>query len=221
MKRRDFSKQLAGASLGLAWAGAAQAQAQVQAQGAPVEGQHYVRLSTPVPVALAADKKVEVVEFFWYGCPHCYAFEPMLDAWVKRLAPDVAFRQVPVGFMVPHQMHQKLFYALEEMGQLPALHNKIFAAIHQQNRRLSSESDIMAFVSANGVDGAKFSAAFKSFGVNTKATRAKQLADAYKIDGVPALGVHGRFYTSGALAGSNERAMAVADFLIQRARQSA
>ena len=221
MKRRDFSKQLAGASLGLAWAGAAQAQAQVQAQGAPVEGQHYVRLSTPAPVALAADKKVEVVEFFWYGCPHCYAFEPMLDAWVKRLAPDVAFRQVPVGFMVPHQMHQKLFYALEEMGQLPTLHNKIFAAIHQQNRRLSSESDIMAFVSANGVDGAKFSAAFKSFGVNTKATRAKQLADAYKIDGVPALGVHGRFYTSGALAGSNERAMAVADFLIQRARQSA
>ncbi len=216
MKRRDFSKQLAGAGLGLAWVGAA------QAQGAPVEGQHYVRLSPPAPVTLpSADKKVEVVEFFWYGCPHCFAFEPMLEPWVKRLAPDVVFHQVPVGFMVPHQLHQKLFYALEELGQLPAMHNKVFVAIHQQNRRLSSEAEIVAFVAANGVDAAKFSAAFKSFGVNTKANRAKQLSDAYKIDGVPTLGINGRYNTSGSLAGSNERVLVVADFLIQRARQPA
>jgi len=217
MKRRDFSKHLAGTGLAWAWTAPARAQA-----AAPVEGQHYVRLSTQAPVTLpSADKKVEVVEFFWYGCGHCYAFEPAVEAWAKRLPPDVAFRQVPVGFAAPHQLHQKLFYALEEMGQLAGMSKRVFAAIHQQGQRLSSESEIVAFATTNGLDGAKFSEAFKSFGVNTKVNRAKQLTEAYKIDGVPAIGVNGRFYTSGSLAGSNERALAVADFLIQRSRQKA
>ena len=216
MKRRDFSKQMAGVGLGLATTGLA------QAQGGPVEGQHYVKLSTPASVSLPSpDKKVEVVEFFWYGCPHCFTLEPMLESWAKRLPADVAFRQVPVGFSVPHQVHQKLFYALEETGALPTLHRRVFSAIHQQGARLNSESDILAFVGANGVDRDKFSAAFKSFSVATKASRAKQLSEAYKIDGVPALGIQGRFYTSGSLAGSHERALAVTDFLIQRARQNA
>ena len=216
MQRRDFSRQLAGAGLGLAVTGLA------QAQGAPKEGTHYVKLSTPAPVSLPTpDKKIEVVEFFWYGCPHCYAFEPTLEAWVKKLPADVTFRQVPVGFMAPHQMHQKLFYALEEMGQLEQMHRKVFNAIHQQNRRLATESDIVAFAGANGVDGTKLAASMKSFSVSTKANRAKQLADAYKIDGVPALGINGRFYTSASLAGSHERALAVADFLIQLSRNKA
>jgi len=215
MQRRDFSRQLAGASLGLAVTGLA------RAQGAPKEGTHYVRLSTPAPVTLPTpDKKLEVVEFFWYGCPHCYSFEPTLEAWVKKLPPDVSFRQVPVGFIGP-QIHQKLFYALEETGQLATMHRKIFNAIHQQNKRLGSESEIVEFATASGVDGAKLGEAMKSFSVNTKANRAKQLADAYKIDGVPAIGINGRFYTSGSLAGSHERAVAVADFLLQLARQKA
>ena len=217
MKRRDFSKQLAGAGLGLAWAAPALAQG-----GAPIEGQHFVRLSTPVPVSLPGpDKKIEVIEFFWYGCPACYAFEPAIDAWSRRLPPDVAFRQVHVGYSPQVQMHQKLFFALEEMGQLATMNKRVFAAIHQQNRRLTSESEIMTFVTSSGLDGAKFADAFKSFGVNTKINRAKQLTAAYKIDGVPALGINGRFYTSGSLAGSNERSLAVADFLIQRSRQQA
>ena len=219
MKRRDFSKQLAGAGLGLTGLGLTGA---VRAQGAPVEGTHFVRLSQPAPVTLPTpDKKIEVVEFFWYECPHCNAFEPQLEAWVKRLPADVAFRQVPVGFTARHQVGQKLFYALEEMGQLQALHRKIFTAIHVQNKRLSTEADITAFVAANGVDGAKFTEAFRSFQVNTKANRARQLSDAYKIDGVPALGINGRYFTSGALAGSHERALAVADYLIDRSRQKA
>ena len=215
MQRRDFSLQLAGAGLGLVMTGLA------HAQGAPKEGTHYVKLSTPAPVSLPSpDKKIEVVEFFWYGCPHCYAFEPTLEVWVKKLPADVSFRQVPVGFMAPHQLHQKLFYALEEMGQLPAMHRKVFNAIHQQNKRLGSESEIIAFANASGVDGAKLAEAMKSFSVSTKANRAKQLADAYKIDGVPALGINGRFYTSATLAGSHERAVAVADFLIQLSRKA-
>ncbi len=218
MKRREFSMQVAGAGLGLAGLGAAGA---ARAQGAPVEGTHYVKLSQPAPVTLPTpDKKLEVVEFFWYECPHCNAFEPQLEAWVKRLPADVVFRQVPVGFTARHQLSQKLFYALEDMGQLPALHKKIFAAIHVQNKRLNTEADMTAFVVANGVDGAKFTETFRSFGVNTKANRARQLSDAYKIDGVPALGINGRYFTSGALAGSHERALAVTDYLIDRSRSN-
>lgn len=213
MKRRDFSIQLGAAGLGLALVGPAQAQA-------PVEGTHFVKLSQRAPVSLPGpDKKIEVVEFFWYECPHCFAFEPVLEGWTKKLAPDVAFRRVPVGFTARHQVAQKLFYALEEMGQLATAHRKIFNAIHGQGQRLTSEADALALATAAGVDGAKFSETFKSFGVNTKATKARQLSDAYKIDGVPALGIDGRFFTSAALAGGHDRAVSVADYLIDRTRK--
>lgn len=216
MQRRDFSRQLAGVGLGLAVAGRA------SAQGAPVEGTHYVKLSTPAPVTLPApDKKIEVVEFFSYACPHCSALEPLIEPWARKLPADVAFRQVPVGFSPVYLVLQKTYYALEELGQLPNLHRKIFAAIHQQSKRLGTEADITAFVVANGVDAAKFTEAYRGFGVNTKSSRAKQLSEAYKIDGVPALGIHGRYYTAASLAGTHERALAVADYLIQQARQKA
>ena len=213
MKRREFTQQLAGAGLGLALAGGA------HAQPAPAEGKDFVKLSTPMPVMqLAAPKKVEVIEFFWYGCPHCFAFEPFIEPWAKQLAADVFFHPVPFAFIGPVE-HQKLFYALDEMGQREALHRKLFNAIHVQNKRLNTEAEIGAFVSANGVDGAKFADAWKSFAVNTKLSRGKQLASGYKIDGVPALGVQGRYYTSATLAGTHERSLQVADYLIQRARQ--
>jgi protein dithiol oxidoreductase (disulfide-forming) len=224
--RREFSRHLlaTGAALALP-AAAVQAQtakpAAGPAPGQPVEGQHFVRLSTAAPVTLpSADKKVEVVEFFWYGCPHCNNFEPLLESWVKRLPPDVAFRRVHVGFGPQHQIHQKLFYALEEMGALETTHRKVFAAMHTPatRRQLLNDNEITAFGNESGLDGAKLVATMKSFGVNTKAARARQLTDAYKIDGVPALGVQGRFYTSGSLAGSLDRMVAVAEFLIARSR---
>ncbi len=218
MQRRDFTQHLAlataSAGLGLGLLPQAHAQA-----GAPVEGQHFVRLGTPLNVTLPAGKAVEVVEFFWYGCPSCFAFEPTLESWIKRLPPDVHFRRVPAGFTAIYQLHQKVYYALEEMGQIEATHAKLFNAIHVQNKRLNTEADVTAYLTSIGIDGAKFGAAMKSFGVNTKVGRAKQLSEGYKIDGVPTLGVHGRFYTSMATAGGPERAVAVADFLIQRARQ--
>lgn len=214
MNRRDFHGSLAGAALASLTGGHAQAQA------APVEGQSYVRLQEAVPLLLPTpDKKVDVIEFFWYGCPHCNAFEPMLSAWVERLATDVSFRRVHVGFGPVHQVHQKLYYALEETGLVPTLHRKVFAAIHQQGRRLVTEAGMRRFVEDNGADAAKVMVAFKSFAVSTKAARAKQLTDAYKIDGVPAMGVQGRYYTSGSLTGSLERMLQVTDHLIQRARQ--
>ncbi len=218
-KRRDFSRHLFAAGAALTASPALFAQATAAPAGTPVEGTHYVRLTTPAPVSLTTpEKKIDLVEFFWYGCQHCNAFEPMVEAWVKRLPADVAFRQVHVGFGAPHQVHQKLYYALEEMGVLAAMHRKVFAAIHMQNKRLLSDSDIAAFGTESGIDGAKLVATMKSFGVNTKAARARQLSEAYKIDGVPALGVQGRYFTSGGLAGSHERMVTVAEYLIARAR---
>ena len=215
MKRRDFSLRLTGAGIGLALNNAA------RAQGGPVEGQQFLKLQTPVPVNLpTAQKKVEVIEFFWYGCTHCFAFEPTLQAWARRTPPDVYFHQVPYAGLGPVE-HQKLFYALEELGQREALQPKIFSAIHVERKRLNSESDIGAFLTANGVDGRKFSDAFKSFSVNTRLTRGRQLAAGYKVDSVPMLGINGRYVTSPTLAGSSERAVLVVDFLIQRARQTA
>jgi thiol:disulfide interchange protein DsbA len=212
MKRRDFSLQLAATGLGSLWAGAA------GAQGGPVEGTHFTRLAQPAPVSAPAGK-IEVVEFFSYGCPHCFALEPTLESWAKRLPADVVFRRVPVGFNALYENYQKIFFALEAMGQVEHMHRKVFNAIHQQRQRLDKEADIAAFMTANGVDGAKFIELYKSFGVQTKARQAQLLANAYKIDGVPAMGVQGRFVTSGSQAGSNERALAVTDVLVQSLRK--
>jgi thiol:disulfide interchange protein DsbA len=217
MKRRDFSLSLTAlAAGGLGLAGHA-----AQAQGGFVEGQHFVRLASPAPVSLRdTGKKIEVVEFFWYGCPACNAFEPALEAWVKRLPPDVLFRRVPVGFSVPHQLHQRMFYALESMGQGDALHRRIFAAMHVQGNRMLTERDVIAWVAAQGVDAERFTAEMRSMSVDTRARQARQLSDAYRIDGVPSLGVQGRFFTSGSMAGTFDRALAVTDFLVQRVRSS-
>ena len=191
-----------------------------RAQGAaPVEGRDYVRLGTPV--AVPGGGKIDVIEFFSYGCPHCHSFEPMLEQWVKTLPPDVAFRRIPVAFNPVFEAYARLFYALEAVGQVDALHKRVFAAIHVQRQRLDKDNDIAAFVTSNGGDGTKVVEALKSFGVATKMRQAKQAMEAYKIDGVPAIGIHGRWFTSGSLANGNDKALAVADHLIQRARKPA
>jgi thiol:disulfide interchange protein DsbA len=211
MKRRDFSAQLALGALALPWAGTA------RAQGAPVEGQNYVKLNQPVATAAPAGK-VDVVEFFWYGCPHCYAFEPTLEAWAAKVPPNIAFRRAHVGFTALHQTHQKLYYTIETLGLVDKLHRKVFAAIHQQHRRLDKEADIAAFATENGVDANKFIEVYKSFGVQTKANQATKLSEAYKIDGVPALGVAGRYYTSVGLAGSPQGALQVVEYLARKSQ---
>lgn len=210
MNRRELTCGTAAGLLMLA--GGAQAQG-----AAPVEGRDFVRLNPPVPVPPGG--KIDVIEFFSFGCPHCYAFEPLLESWLKRLPPDVAFRRVPAAFNAPFEGYAKLFYALEAVGLAEQLHKRVFAAIHVQRQRLDKEADLAAFVNSAGGDGAKFVEAYKSFGVATKVRQGKQLFDAYKIDGVPTLGIHGRWFTSGSLAGGHERSLQVADQLIQRARK--
>ena len=216
MKRREFSSQFLVAGFGAAMLTSGTARAQAE----PVEGAQYVKLSQPQPVP--AGGKIEVLEFFWYGCPHCHAFEPALEAWQKKLPADVAFRRMPVAFREePFTTHQRLYFSIEAMGLLDSVHRKVFNAIHLEKARLDKLPDIVAFLAKNGVDGAKFTEVFNSFSVQTKARQAKQLAEAYRIDGVPAIGIQGRFYTSGSMAGSGDRALAVADYLIQRVRKNA
>lgn len=212
MNRRSFTLQiaLAGSAPLIPWV--------ARAQGAPVEGKDFARLAQPIP--MPATGKIEVIEFFGYWCPHCHAFEPVLEAWAQKLPADVAFRRVPVAFSAPQEPYQKIFLALEAMGQLDAMHRKVFTAMHVQKQRLDKEADIVALMTANGIDGAKFSETFKSFTVASKAKQARQTADAYRIDGVPTLGIHGRYFTSPSLAGGHEQALRVTDHLIQRTRKA-
>jgi thiol:disulfide interchange protein DsbA len=216
MNRRDFSRTAAGALLatGASWTGLA------RAEGEWVEGRHYVRLSQPAPVNLPAGKAVEVLEFFWYECPHCYAFEPAMDAWIAKLPADVMFRRMPVGFTARHQVAQKAFFALQEMGELDRLHPRIFAAIHLQRQRLMTEKAYVDFVAGQGVDGDKFATMMRSFSVNAQAKRATQLCDAYRVDGTPSMGVQGRFYTTGSLAGGNDAMLKVTEHLIGVSRKA-
>lgn len=213
MNRRDFSQQLA--ALGLT------AALPAFAQGGPVEGKHYQRLGTPVPVQLPPGKKVEVVEFFSWACPHCFDFEPALEAWVKTLPADVAFRQVPVPFVMGRTWVPKVFYGLEEIGQREAMSRKVFSAFHVQRLRLIDEDEAVAFLVSQGVDKAKLTDAMKSFSVNTKVQKVQQLVSGYKVNGVPTMGIQGRFTAASEIEGSRERAFQAYNLLIERARQGA
>jgi len=215
IQRRQFTTALLAAG-----AGSTVLPLAAQPQQFPVEGTNYVKLGQPVPVPSGG--KIDVIEFFWYGCPHCNAFEPTLDAWQKTLPADVAFRRVPVAFSEePFAAHQRIFYALESMGLVNSMHRKVFYAIHNERMRLAKPDEIAAFMAKNGVDGAKFMEAYNSFSVQTKAAQARQLAQAYKIDAVPAMGVQGRYYITGTMAGGNDRMPAVVDALVQRIRKGA
>lgn len=214
MNRREFSHHVFVLGLGLSGTGIVN-NAEAQNSTVPVEGKDYVRLREPLPAS--GSGKVEVVEFFWYNCSHCFAFEPLVEAWQKKLPSRVDFKRVPVAFRDSFVPQQKTFYALEAMGLLPSMHKKIFFAIHQgKKQHLDKFEDISQFLADNGVNKAKFTELFNSFSVVSKANKAKQLADSYKIDGVPTIGIQGKYFTSGSLAGSAEAALSVADYLIQR-----
>ncbi|MDO9237017.1 MAG: thiol:disulfide interchange protein DsbA/DsbL [Aquabacterium sp.] len=222
MNRRDFSIQTLGAvGLGLGVGVGAGLPSLAWAQGAePVEGTHYAKLQQAVPTAAPAGK-IEVVEFFWYGCSHCNQFEPYLAAWAAKLPADVAFRRVPVAFReVPFGAHQRLYYALEAMGMIPALHGKVFHAMHEEGLKLDQPGAMADFLVKQGVDKAKFLSLYDSFSVQTKGRQARTLADAYKIDGVPALGISGLYYTSVGMNGSPEKALITATALINKVRKS-
>ena len=214
MKRRDFS--LAVPAMALASSGLLSFGASAQAFS-PVEGRDFRRLDTTVGVEAPAGK-IEVVEFFRYSCPHCNAFEPSLDAWTKRLPKDVVLRRIPIAFGDVDVPQQRLYYALEAMGLLPKLHAKVFHAMHVEKLNLLKGDAIIEWVAQQGVDKTKFQDQFNSFSVNSKATKATQMQNGYGVEGVPALGLAGRFYTDGSIARSMDRALQVVDALVVEVR---
>ena len=209
MNRREFSS-LGAASL------ATLAAPHAWAQGPA--GANYLRLSQRQPTLDA--NRIEVLEFFAYTCPHCFAFEPALEAWSRKQPADVLLRRMPVAFReVPFVLHQKLYFTLESMGLVDSLHRKVFTAIHVDRNPLDSPEKVLDFAVKNGVDKAKFADVLNSFGVATKARQAAALSVGYKIDGTPALGVNGEFLTSGTLSGGNEAALGTVDQLVAQIRQ--
>jgi thiol:disulfide interchange protein DsbA len=159
--------------------------------------------------------KVEVLEFFAYTCPHCAKIEPLVVKWRKTLPDSVVFKGVPVAFNASMKDLQKLYYALEAVGRLD-LHDAVFKAIHEDNKELFKADEIIDWVAAQGVDRAAFTDAFNSFGVQTKITRADELAKAYHIDGTPSFSIGGRYVTSPSHTGSYQGAIDEADKLVKQ-----
>ena len=213
MKRRSFS--VASAMIATAAWSATGAQAQVRKLE---EGTDYLALPKLAPVE-APKGKIEVIEFFWYNCPHCNAFEPAWDAWLKRAPKDLAIKRVPVAFDDSFVPQQRLYYTLEALNKVEELHSKVFAAIHQEKRVLKTEDTIAAWIEKQGVDKAKFLELYNSFSVSTKARKASQMQEYYKVSGVPAIGIAGRFYTDGQMAGSMEKALYVTEYLASEVRK--
>jgi len=154
-------------------------------------GGQFMELNPPQPVE--STNKIEVLEFFWYGCIHCYNLEPKLDTWLKTLPKDVEFRRVPAVFNDRWAHDASIFYAFEALGLLDKLHRPFFDAIHRERLRTDRWPELSAWLEKQGVDAKKFETTVKSFGVQSKTRRAIRLTTAYKIDGTPAMAVHGRY----------------------------
>jgi len=169
---------------------------------APVNAVDYRTLAQPLPTD--SGKKVEVTEFFWYNCPHCNAFDPSLEAWVKKQGDRINFKRVPVIFRDSFIPQQKLYYALEAMGKADEMHAKIFRAIHVEHQQLDTDKQIADYIAKQkDIDAKQFAATYNSFGVATKVRRAKELQADYKVDGVPLLAIDGRYLTSPAIVSAS------------------
>jgi protein dithiol oxidoreductase (disulfide-forming) len=214
MKRRLFSSALLATS---AWISASASWAQA-ALFKP--GKDFLPLDRPLPTDVGAGK-VEVIEFFWYSCPHCNAFEPTFAQWIKTAPKDVVVRRIPVAFRDDFAPQQRLFFTLEAMNLLESMHAKVFTAVHVEKQALNTDALILAWAEKQGIDKVKFAETYKSFGVAGKLKRAVQLQNDFRVEGVPSFGVAGRFYTDGSLAGSMDRALKVVESLVAQTRSKA
>lgn len=190
----------------------AQAEEQWQA------GKHYHVLSYPVRTRDAS--KVEVVELFWYGCPHCYSFNPLVHHWAKNLSDDVDFWLSPATFGKTWELHAQAFYAGEALGVQEKMHQPLFDAIARDHKPLSSQSALAKFFAGYGVDEDAFNKAFTSFSVKAKLGQANSRARGYRATGVPALVVNGKYRIDASSAGGHENMLKVADFLIEQERST-
>lgn len=210
IKRRLFCSLALPLTLGM------HSTSRAQEQFAP--GRHYAETFPRQPTK--DPKQVEVLEFFAYSCSHCSAFEPALEAWVKKLPREVLFRRIPVAFREDLVIHRQMYFALEALGLVEQLHGKVFQAIHGDKQRLATSAEIASFAKKHGGDGNRLLETINSLEVAAKVKQATALVARYKIEGTPSLGVDGKWLTSGSMAGSDARSLAVADHLISLASQA-
>lgn len=164
-------------------------------------------------------KKIEVIEFFWYGCSHCADLQPAMETWLKTKAADIEVRRVPAVFRENWIPHTRLFYTLEALGQLDRLHHEVFKAIHEQKTDLGDLGRMQAWVGKRGVDPKRFADVYGSFGVDSRVQRAIQMSKSYGLSGTPSLVVNGRYLTSPAMTQGHKRTFDVVDQLAEQIRR--
>ena len=210
MKRREFSLSAAALTTG---ALALPARAQLR------EGKDYRKLAKPAATE-APSGKIEVVEFFGYFCPHCNSFEPALSAWLKTAPKDIVLHRVPVNFNPKTVPMQKLYYTLEGLGKLEPLHVQAFRYVHVERKPLQEDAQVLAWAGMQqGLDMAKFKEMYNSFGVANQLRKATQLQQAYDVEGVPSMGVAGRYYVDGTMAGSTDNMLRLVEQLAAQVRK--
>ena len=182
------------------------------------EGQYFNTLTTAQGTS-SAPGKIEVAEVFWYGCPHCYALEPLLMDWVKKLPADVSFVRIPVIWNPVNETHARAFYTGEALGKLDVITAAMFKAIHTDNKPMTDEKDIQLLFEQNGVSAADFNKAYRSFSVESQLKRAKDLTVKYHVQGVPLLVVNGKYAATGPEIHTHQDMLGVTEELIQRERQ--
>lgn len=188
------------------------------AQAAPQAGVEYKLINPPQPVM---GRKIEVIEFFSYACPHCGEFEPALQQWLKRKPKDVEYRMVPIVFRAQWKPPAKLYYTLETMGIVPQYHQKVYDAFYKQGKDLTSDQAVKDWAKSVGIDAVKFAQNYDSFAVDTKLQRGATIARAYGVQFTPAIAVNGKYYTGPSMAGGHDYAkfFGVLDELIDMERR--
>jgi len=178
------------------------------------EGQHYEVVSPKQPTSTG--KKIEVIEMFWYGCPHCYEFEPFVDRWLKKKPENVVFIRMPAIFRPSWALHARAYYTANVLGVLDKVHSAIFEATHELKRPLTTEAQMADFFEEQGVKKSDFSKVFRSFAVESKVRRAMDMSRRYGIKGVPAIIINGKYRTGAHMAGGNANVFKVVNYLTKK-----
>jgi len=182
------------------------------------EGTNYKLLANPQPVM--SSEKIEVLELFWYGCPHCYHLEPKIEHWLKSKPEDVEFVRIPAILGPSWELLARGYYTAELLDATDKVHRPLFERLHKQRKQIRNIDQLRAFFIESGVSGEDFDATFKSFGVVTSTNRAKDAHTRYGITGVPALVVNGKYLVTSRLAGGDDKMMQVVDYLVEQERKA-
>lgn len=177
------------------------------------EGKHYKRIDQPKTID---SDKIEVLEFFWYGCPHCYSFEPYVSKWIQSKPDNVEFVRIPATFQPLWVLHARAYYALQMLGAGEKIHLKFFSEIHNKKNYMKTFDAVTVFVQQHGVERSEFIDAMNSFTVESNVRKAKKLVTDYKLNGVPAVAVNGKYLISASMAGSYDNMIKIMNYLIEK-----